>query len=339
MEKHHFWKTGLIIALCLTSANSRPIPALDLDVLSNEADLIAVGRVTNLREVGRESIVVGSSTVLARIRVGEIQADSVLKGNHLMRIPFKYWVPDTQIGYRGVDPATTRLFFLRQAEHGYRFASPYYPSVVAITGIPNRGETPIERVVNQVAGVLLSPSIRPEVRVQAVYVLSRTKHPSAADALKQALTDQEQTVGLSASAALLERNDLSGLQIAADALLSAGTTVPDHILHNMTYALSEGVYDEKAIPTLTRLLTAPDPRVRRASASALRRTRSQKAIPPLLSALEDSDVQVRYYAVVGLAEITGQTERRPNLDDFVADEKPFMNFWTSWRDARKLHRF
>ena len=40
----------------------------------------------------------------------------------------------------------------------------------------------------------------------------------------------------------------------------------------------------------------------------------------LRNALGDSDFQVRYDAVVGLAEIIGETAWRPSVRDFRADE-------------------
>lgn len=142
---------------------------------------------------------------------------------------------------------------------------------------------------------------------------------------------------LSVASALLARNDTAGLAIAVDVLLAPRPLVPDHILHNLTYAISEGVQAEEAIPALTRLLGAADPRTRRAATAALRRTGSYAALTPLLSALRDSDLEVRYYAVVGLAEITGQLDWRPNMDAFESDQSRYLSYWLKW--GRQQRRF
>jgi hypothetical protein len=49
--------------------------------------------------------------------------------------------------------------------------------------------------------------------------------------------------------------------------------------------------------------------------------------------LGDSDTKVRYFSVVGLAEITGQLEWRPNPDDFAASSTKYLNHWIAWGAA------
>jgi HEAT repeat protein len=63
-------------------------------------------------------------------------------------------------------------------------------------------------------------------------------------------------------------------------------------------------------------------------------TGSNSAIDPLLSALDDLDPMVRYYSVVGLAEITGQTDWRPNIDDFTSDPNRYLKHWHEWSQNR-----
>jgi HEAT repeat protein len=81
---------------------------------------------------------------------------------------------------------------------------------------------------------------------------------------------------------------------------------------------------------LVRLLKSPSAEIRSAAAEGLWRTRSQEAVVPLLSMLVDPDAKVRYFSVVGLAEITGQLEWRPNPDDFAASGKNYVQHWIEW---------
>jgi hypothetical protein len=46
--------------------------------------------------------------------------------------------------------------------------------------------------------------------------------------------------------------------------------------------------------------------------------------------LGDPDTKVRYFSVVGLAEITGQPEWRPKPDDFAAFGTKYVNHWVEW---------
>jgi hypothetical protein len=73
--------------------------------------------------------------------------------------------------------------------------------------------------------------------------------------------------------------------------------------------------------------------IRRGVAGALRRTKSPKAVNGLSRALEDPDSEVRYWGVVGLAELTEQNDWRPSEPAFKSDESKFLSHWKEW--ARK----
>jgi HEAT repeat protein len=135
---------------------------------------------------------------------------------------------------------------------------------------------------------------------------------------------------LAVAGALLARNDILALPEVESALLHPAPTAPPYLLHNLNYAISEGVKDQAAIPALARLLRASQPETRRAAASALMHTGTAACIPALLSGLSDPDMHVRYYGAVGLAEITGQLEWRPNMDDFMSHEQRYLSHWREW---------
>jgi HEAT repeat protein len=73
-----------------------------------------------------------------------------------------------------------------------------------------------------------------------------------------------------------------------------------------------------------------DDSTREAAAEALRRMGSKLAIRPLVQALGDQDKNVRYHAVVGLAEITGDKEHHPNLIDYKTAEPRYLEYWIEW---------
>lgn len=77
-----------------------------------------------------------------------------------------------------------------------------------------------------------------------------------------------------------------------------------------------------------------DGQFRRPIAAAIRSTKSQSAIHPLSSLLADADFEIRYTAVIGLAEITGQHEWGPAQDVFQANERRYLDHWKAWAKAR-----
>ncbi len=326
--------TGALLAL-VNSVWPIPIKPLDLDDLASKAQLIVVGEVTSVREDGRTLVETSTAKVPARIMAGELRIDRVLKGpSGQQLLSFRFFLPEVFIGFRGIGLHSYQVFFFQNSGDTYEFVSPYYPSVITIRDAPTSGESPLVRVVNQVGAVLYSATSSEAQKQEATYVLRRSKSPAAVKVLRQALKVKERNVQLDAAAALLERNDISGLPLAEGALLDPPGSTPDHILHNLRFGIAEGVKDETAIPTLSKLLFAGIPETRRAAASALWHTHSSSAIHPLGEALDDSDFEVRYYAVVGLAEITGQSEWRPNMDDFLSDQQRYLQHWKDWARSR-----
>lgn len=329
-------RLAFIILLFSVLARSRPGPILDVDELTKKADLIVVGQVTSVREIGKEVFQTENERVPVRIMLGELRVDRVLKGtSDASSLRFRFLRPETFIGWRGVQPHSYRVFFLKVSGGDLEFFSPYYPSLVAVPGVPAEGSSAVERVVGQLGAVLLSPITSTDQKQEAIYALSRTKSPLATELLRSGLQEKDVLVKVSVTGALLERNEISGLHLAEKALLNPRPDIPRYLLHNLSYGIAEGVKDEKAIPSLTTLLNASTPEVRRAAASALWHTGSRSAIDPLLSALGDSDLEVRYYSVVGLAEITGQSEWRPNMDDFLSDQQRYLNHWRDWARNRQ----
>jgi len=340
MKPNSFHLACIAITLLYAfNAEATIVQTLDLDQLTSDAALIAVGQITSVQEVGKTIAQVGNRTVPARAMVAELHVDQVLKGTNESSLPslrFHFAVPDEFVGWRSIAPLSYRVFFLAESSGELKLANPYYPSVVAVPGTESRQGTVIERLVDQLGAVLESTKSPVEERREAVFTLDSSKSPAAIRALSRAAEVKDVTLRLSVAAALLEHNDISTLQFAEDALLKPDPTLPPHLhlLHNLSYAILEGVKDERAVPSLAKLLHAANVETRRAAASALMHTGSNSSLDPLLSALNDSDPEVRYFSVVGLAEITGQADWRPNMEDFASDPKKYLDHWREFSLTR-----
>lgn len=329
--------TAVVLASVL-AVDAMPVEPLDVDRLTANATLIAVGQITSVQELEKTTIQAGNRMVLARAMVAELRLDRLLKGATGTSSPslrFHFALPDEFMGWRSVTPLSYRVFFLTQSSGELKLANPYYPSVVAVPRAEFEGGTAIERVVHELGAVLESTKAPLQERREAVFALSSTKSPAAIHALRRSAEVQDLTLRLSVAAALLEHNDISTLQFAEDALLKPDPTLPAHLylLHNLTSAISGRVKDARAVPSLARLLHASNVETRRAAASALMHIGSNSSIHPLLHALTDPDFQVRYFSVVALAEITGQTDWRPNMEDFASNPNKYLDHWREWRAA------
>jgi HEAT repeat protein len=182
-----------------------------------------------------------------------------------------------------------------------------------------------DNVLCELAEAIRSPSITADQKQQLLFDLQQVRSPLLLSALTSALKSDDKTLQLNAAIALLQRNDLSGMPIAADLLIHGAPSIPAYLMHNLSSAIGRDVKDPRAVPSLTEILReSKDVYARRAAASALRNTGSPTAILALKDALNDNDSQVRYYAVIGLAEITGSPDWRPLLEDFNSRESYYV---------------
>jgi hypothetical protein len=307
-------------------------PTFQLDKICNDAALIVVGQVTSVRELARTTVQFGNRAVPGRAMAADIRVDDVLKGSWSSRssLTCRFTITDEFMGWRSVSPSY-RVFFLT-ADLG--LANPYHPSVPAVPGNQINGKSVLEQVISQLSGVVESTAAATEERREAVFALGSSADPAAIEALGRVSKVKDLTLRLSVAAALLKHNDISTLELAVDTLLRPAPTLPDDLLHNLSYAIFEGVSDDRAAPALTRLLRTGNVESRRAAASALMHTGSTSAIEPLLAGINDSDFEVRYYSAVGLAEITGQTDWRPNMDVFASNQEKYVEHWYQWSKAR-----
>lgn len=337
---HHKLSLLLISVLLFlneSTAIAIPVRSLNLPTLTRNADLIVVGQIVGVHEVGRTNINVNEQTVPARLMSVTVRVDRTIKGS-LPRsaVSFTYLIPSTPVGFGSIAPTQYGMFFLRrESVRSYAVLDPYYPFVTAIPDGSVVKGSDLERVAAEVINVLASPSVSPDLRREALSVLESVVTEKVTAALHRTARESDTVLSLEAIGMLLRRNDISMLDKATEVLLQPPPNVDDYILKNLAYAIGYGVRDPESIPALTRLLSAPDMHVRRNAVSALRHAHVEAAIGPLSIALDDSDHDVRYEAVMGLAEITGQDRWAPSIQLFARDEERFLTYWREWARAKK----
>jgi hypothetical protein len=314
--------------------NDRPVPLLDLVALTRNADMIVLGQVASIREQGRIAVTLEDKITEGQLMTAELTAQRTLKGTvDGPTVSFEFAVPIMDSGYKKIASGQFGLFFLRNNENGHHTVlSPYYPFVVASQDSSKLEGSELDRVVSTIARLLVQRNT--ELRREAVYVLDTASTDAATEALRQAVRDNDTVVRFQAVAALLRRGDISVLDIAEDILMHPNPGVEQYLKRNVSVGL-EGIKDPRAIRTLTHLLGASDVQTRRSSAGALRRTHTAAAIGPLLTALKDSDHDVRYQGVIGLAELTGQYEWGPSVELFLKDEQHYVAHWQEWGRTQK----
>jgi hypothetical protein len=316
------------------------VPSLDLHALCERADLIVVGRAVDVREGGPTNIVNHGRSSPGRRMVVLLDTELVVKGTvDATSLSFTFSLPATPTVSSLHTPVSTGqfgVFFLSRAGGGYEVADSYYPSVVAAPGSPRTSGNCLDQVTAEVAHALASSKATLAVKKSAVHVLQGIDTPIASAALRAAARNQPVLVRIWAIAALLARNDISVLESAEQLMASEDPNVAQKAKAAVAYGLTAGVKDPRAVPVLTRLLRSGDASIRRGAASALRQTQDRGAIEPLTKALYDSDREVQYQAVIGLAEITSApSEWSPATETFEKDPKKYLDHWREWAKTNK----
>jgi hypothetical protein len=329
--------TLIMLTFNVTPVSAVPVPLLDLSTLTRDADLIVIGRVAAVQEIEPTTINRGSQSLPAHLMRASLQTYRVLKGRSSQKVVFFDFVsPETFLGYRGIVTNQLGMFFLRSSSNRrYVVANPFYPFVVACQAVrqPSEGDD-LDRVVAELAHVLVARETSLNERREAVHVLGTVKSPASVAALRRSARKGDTILRLEAIAALANLGDISILEIAADNLLNPPEGVDDYLLKNLALAIGAGIKDPQALPSLTHLLSAPDVIVRRSAARAIRRMRVKDDINALILMLGDSDREVRYEGVIGLSETTGQDEWGPSVTLFASEEERFLSHWRDWARNR-----
>ena len=324
-----FLRAASIVVLWTALALAAPGPVLSLERLLQESDAAVVGRIANITEAG-DTVANG---VPARRVVGMILVDEVLLGvlpDSNVRVTFLQ--PEAPGGVRGVAVDTYGLFFLRRSADGFQFTSQLYPYVVALPDFRTSAQSPIDRVFDTVSNVLRADGLT-TAKLEALSTLRGSSNAFALRALRESTRDRDQEVALRAAAALLSVDDLSGMPLISGTLEGNRGGLSEETYVTVLGSIS-GLHASAALPEMERLLSRGEARTRKAAAAAVRNIRSHGSIPSLIRALDDDDAEVRYLAVMTLAEVTGQTNGAPSVPTFAANERQYITYWKEWARRR-----
>lgn len=330
---------SLIFLLACLPAKATLVPRLDLQGLVDNSDLIVVGIVSYVRNGERTARNVDGHIVEGFSPTGDIEVEKVLKGvSASSKLEFGFFIPFEFNGYRGISRGQVGIFCLRHTPAGWKILDGYHPFVVAVRGAPVTNGSVLDKVTSELAYAISSPEASPQTKREAVESLGTLTSAGATSALEAAARSKEAIPRALAIAALLGRGMTEWIEPAARTLLSPHNGLDPYAVWRLSGAIEQVelmLKDPKPIPTLARLLRVPDVTVRRAGAAALRETRDVAAIGPLTEALRDSDRDVQYQAVIGLAEITGApSEWSPATDGFKQDPDRYLKHWREWAKSR-----
>jgi hypothetical protein len=332
----------IVASLSCSNALATLMPAPDVAKVTQASSLIVLGELTavkgNLRS-GSTNLNDGQ-TINVRVAWGIVCVDQVLKGDPRgTALSYEFSVPMDQFrGWRHPMDHSYGLFFLKPAstDGTWEPTNPYDGWIPTPRGINVSGTTALDRAIGVLGTVISVPDSSPDMKTIALDYLDFDRSDSSRLALRAVLGNPDPHVGLNAARALMLRGDASGMDVIKRAFLPGPQALPDSLEETIPNVISVGTLDPQLIPDLEQLLNSTSRYVRKGVTIALMKMESPYALNALRRALADSDVEVRYYGLLGLGRITdGDGAMLPQMEQFKADESKYVGYW---RDRPAKHK-
>jgi hypothetical protein len=333
----------LVVVITTTAVPLRAIPhsAIDLADLVAQSDVVLVGRVLTLQASGSKvTVIIGGHPVELQPYAASVQVVRTLKGSvSKATIVVRYYEPNVDIGYQPLGVNLVGCFFLQAEVAGvFDIVNPRVPCAVALPPVPQSlGSSPLDKTLAEIRGAIFHSSTPIDVKEDAIRVLGEAvEFPGAAagiDVLREVALNSSSPVSLHAVAVLLRRNDLTGLPAAVLALQSP-SQMDEGLVIQLASSLHNGVVDSSALSSVATLRSSANIEVRRGAVGAMRNMACAEAVPFLVSALSDSDQEVRYDAMMGIAsfaQLSGDhDDMAPTMDTFGLNEGLYLDYWRAW---------
>lgn len=323
---------GMLTAALLfvtTFSSATLVHNLDAAGLTESSDLIICGLVISVNNQGPTEIIAAGQSFSAAKMVATIRVYEVLKGTiETPTVSVEFSSPSFPSGIRVIPDDQFGMFFLQKNGINLHLSDPLYPFLPAKSSGRSTSGLPLDRVIARLLEVLRDHNSLTTDSSSSLEALASIQEKAGTQALREAMQSSTGDLQLLVAAKLLARNDISGLNLIEEQIL--------HPVPSRSYLLPKlagsliGVRDPKSIPVLDHLLHSSDPLVIRAVAIALRQTGSADAEKPLSKLLESDDERVRYYAVIGLGEITHEDEWAPAFSEFLEHESKYLSYWRDW---------
>lgn len=306
--------------------------------LTRKSDVVCVGIVSSLTANGTATVFSGGNSYTVDVKLATISVDRYVKGTDGPAITTEVYNAqnldlegqDVLVGQRGI-------FFLKdKSGTTYKPTLREFVFAPALATAPASGAQDVDGVMAELSQVVASSSASLADRQLAIYILGETLQLEYQAAAMSSLRDEAgktaSPVRVDAAVVLLQNDDVSAVDFVADRVLQTSPPLDGTTQQHINTALLGRLKNPLAIPALIRLLGSTDATVRRGAAASLRRTQSQGALEPLArTGLEDADQTVRYFAVMGLAELVGDYQHGPAITVYRQNESMYLDYWRTWR--------
>jgi hypothetical protein len=336
--KSSIWFVVLLAGMSCSSY-ATGVPNFTIERVTEEASLILVGDIAEVKELGvAPPLQFRGQWLQGNAYSVDISVRRTIKGPILDHITVTYTLPTVFNGYRGLQTGT-RIVFLSGQGKTVRLANPYYPDFPAVPDTV-ASETPSLDPAGSVLREMLRVLESPEASTSDKYQILGIDDALPADgktvgALRRALTSSRDDPEFAekVQGELIRFGDISELPNIANLLLEGTATQSGR--EWLLYTTGNHLKAPQAVPALRSLLRAPDDSVREAATQALWHINDRSTIDLLIKSLDDPDEKVRFYAVRGLSDIVNEVGwGGPSESEFHDHQQKYGTHWKEWANSR-----
>jgi hypothetical protein len=226
----------------------------------------------------------------------------------------------------------TVLLFLVRVRGGYVPLTTIDPPIRTLPNldVPPAGVSGAMAVARELEQIILTadPDSGLAMLVRASAVRASMRRPVNPGLLRDAAREQPARrlalVGIALSAGQFE------MLAELGRLASSAVWPPDPGLERVILESLSKVHDPEARPQLALLMLSHVPGLALAAAMALRQLGIRAAQPDFVHALDHPDQDVRYQALMGLAELEPGVGQAPSLPLYLQDEAYYLRLWKRW---------
>lgn len=324
---------GFMPQMASTLPSSGPVPYSDFEQEVTTADVIIAGSVTAVSEtdgpltlVSPEARADEDQLMVAQVRVlrtlsGNPQGSNIrvlfLRG----KLPSRPW--------RVLSEGQTVLLFLKNTERGYVLTVPTGSTIETLRDIaaPELTLNRTQAVARELEQIIVNADTTSDMFNQAVTARSELSEPVALDEIHTpAMNDPVRRLAWVVVA--LANQQPEALQMLTE--LPENSNLRNSELWSQLVRRVSELRQAAAVPDLAQLIQSSNSALARAAVVALRQLHDRSTIPHLVAALDNADQQVRYQAVMGLAELEPGVNGGPAWSVYQSDEQRYLQMWKRW---------
>ncbi len=330
----------LILVICLMSEakgdilpmpGSQPVdPVFDTSAVVCSCVVLQSNTVSSTKEMRAGKIVIVQS-VEATMQITDVYKGQTIEPNQELVVRFTSEIPIT--GNTGASVAKNErglMFLLHTADGKYSFADPYL-GAVPLNGLPSSSEgIGIVKLQNALVQDLSKSGVEEQGEVLNLLQGIRGTSDQESTVLQQTSLSTSTTIAFKSIAVLMKSNPVLATARLAYRMRQ-GDTSPDGLVSAILTTQLTAITNPEAKHNLEELTGIGKSDIRSSAVFALRHVGDRASVPVLIRVLDDMDEEVKYQAVIALAEITGlDGEYAPNMEVFSKNPNMYIKKWKEW---------